>query len=146
MGKLGTKRICMLGLALCMSLANVAAQVKSSAPKYFVNKETGAVCEKNNLYVDLLVGEARKSAQRIFIISRSGYGERYTLNWRRLRKAEFFLTSGKQIPPNDIVLAVGRSMGRQKGRLEFYLRSEFFLASEAERGKDVCLNCCESPY
>src|SRR5882724_4267912 len=145
MKKLGT-RIFIPSIALSIFLANVAAQVKSYEPKYFVNKETGAVCEKNNLYVDLLVGAARKSGERIFIISRSGYGERYDLNWRRLRKAEFFLTSGKQIPSNEIVLAVGRTMGRQKGRLEFYLRSEFFLASEAERGKDVCLNCCESPY
>src|SRR6266850_5463343 len=39
MGKLGTMRVFMPGLALCIFLANVTAQVKSSEPKYFVNKE-----------------------------------------------------------------------------------------------------------
>jgi hypothetical protein len=137
---------CALALAVGWALQPAAAQSKGSEPKHLVNKETGAVCEMNNLYIDLLVIEAQKTNQRIFIISRLGAGEQSKLGWRRLRKAHFFLTSGKEVPPGRIVIAAGESMGKQKGRLEFYLGGELFLLSEAEKGKDVCLNCCDSPY
>lgn len=123
----------------------VVAQSVTSEPKYLVNKEAGAVCEKNNLYIDLLVREANKTNQKIFIISRLGDGEQSKLGWRRLRKAEFFLTSGKEIPPSRIIIAAGRRLSKAQGRLEFYLGSNLFLLSEAEKGKDVCLNCCDSP-
>lgn len=135
-----------VGLILSLSQAGVLAQDQTSRPKHVVKMESGGVCELNNLYIDLLIGEAKKSKERIFIISRLSKSERYRLNWRRLGKAHFFLTDGKDIPPSQILTAVSSRTTEKNGRLEFYLGSQLFLLSEAEQGKDVCLNCCAGPH
>lgn len=137
----------LIGLLLLLADAIVVGQAQSSAPnylepKYLVKANAGAVCEMNNLYIDLLVGEARKSKERIFIIAKLGRGEAYELSWQRLEAASFFLTDGKQIASSQIVTAAGARTGNKIGRLEFYLGSQLFLVSEAKRGKGVCLSCC----
>lgn len=137
-------RCLLMGCVLLLPQTGALAQ-QNSEPQHLVSRESKAACEMNNLYIDLLVGEAKKSKERIFIISRLGKGERAKLNWRRLGKAHFFLTDGKEIPSSQIVTAVGTTT-RGIGQLEFYLGSKLFLVSEAKKGSDVCLNCCDSPY
>lgn len=136
----------LIGLVLVLPQTGTTAQEQTAEPKYFVGKSDGGACELNNLYIDLLAIEAKKSKERIFIISRLNRGEKYQLNWRRLQNAQMFLTDGKGVAPGQIVIAVGSKLVDRSGRLEVYLGSQFFLAAEAERGKGVCLNCCHSPY
>ncbi len=137
----------LLGLLLLLAETVAVGQIQSSTPNYsepkhLVKANAGAVCEMNNLYIDWLVVEAKKSKDRIFIISRPGRGEANQLSWNRLEAASFFLTDGKQIVPSQIVTAIGARTSNGIGRLEFYLGSQLFLVSEAKKGKGVCLNCC----
>lgn len=139
-----TKRS-LLGLMLLFSPASAFSQEPTSEPANVVAREAEGACELNNLYIDLLVLEAKKSKERVFVIARLGKGERARLNWQRLEKAHFFLTNGKELPESQIVTAVGNNAASGSGRLEFYLGSKLLLVSEAKKGRNVCLNCCDSP-
>lgn len=132
-------------LILLLSEVDTYGQQQTLEPKYKVDSESGGACEANNAAIDQLVKEAKKSKERIFIISRLSKVESYKLNQVRLANASFFLTEGKEIPSSQIITAIGGRTDEKTGLLEFYLGSQLFLVSEAKKNKAVCLTCCDSP-
>lgn len=124
--------------------ATVSVKAQTLSPKYIVDSKDGAVCEINALHIDELVAEARRSKERIFIISRLSKSEKYKLNRVRLSNAFNLLTVTREIPVEQIVTAIGERTPEKKGRLEFHLGSQLFLVSLADSGKLICLTCCEN--
>ncbi|MFN0141097.1 MAG: hypothetical protein ACKVQW_13545 [Pyrinomonadaceae bacterium] len=114
-------------------------------PPYTVEADANA-CELNRVYLDLLLGEAKKDRENkelIFVISRLGRTESYRLNRVRLVKAKDALTFGKDFSAERVITAIGDRLADAKaGHLEFYLGGKLFLISKAPRNKRVCLSCC----
>ncbi|MCA1624339.1 MAG: hypothetical protein LC768_12070 [Acidobacteria bacterium] len=105
---------------------------------------SGAYCELNSAYLDVLVNEQKKSGERIFVISRLGKGERTSLNDARLTGVKNYLVEKAAIEKERVVFAEGdRTNG--VGILEFYLGSKLFLVIEKSQNNVGCLDCCEEP-
>jgi hypothetical protein len=113
-------------------------------PRFNVDIIDGA-CELNNSYLDFLVQGQKRGDERIFIIAKRNIREKPLVDTARLSNAVGLLTQAKDIPIDRIVTGIGKPVTGAPGRLEFYLGSEFFLLSLASPGKQVCLQCCESP-
>lgn len=135
-----------IGLILFFLEINITAQQQQiEEPKYAVNNNSDGACELNNAAIDQLVIEAKKSKERIFVISVLGKGETYRTNLARLGKARSVLTKEKQVPVSQIITAIREGLTEKTGKLEFYLGSQLFLVSEAEKNKMICLICCVIP-
>jgi DNA/RNA endonuclease YhcR with UshA esterase domain len=65
-----------------------------------------------------------------------------TLSFRRLESARLYLVEPGRIKRENVVFAEGERVDSD-GRVEFYLGSKLILVSLAERGKNVCLTCCD---
>jgi hypothetical protein len=98
-------------------------------------------CELNSLYLDMLTNEYRANNERVFVIARLGRGETSrALILRRLDVSRMYLNG--RIKNDRILFAEGEKV-KGEGRVEFYLGSKLFLVSLAERGRNVCLTCCD---
>lgn len=117
---------------------------QTASAKYVVDSKPGVSCELNSAYLDNLIAEAKKNKERIFVISRTNMKEKYRVNRYRLEAAYDYITT-REVPPREIVVAIGERTSEKKGRLEFYLGSQLYLVSLAENGKPICLTCCDSP-
>ena len=120
---------------------NAAGQTPQ--PKFTVESTVDA-CELNSFYLDELISEAKRSKEKIFIISKLSKKEKYGINWFRLQSAQDYITT-REIPVEQIVIAVGQRVSKEPGRLEFYLGSKLFLLSEGKINKLICLVCCRTP-
>ncbi len=125
-------------------IKTVAAQGAQSNTK--IVKGDANSCELNSLYLDYLAQDARASLERIFVIARLGKGEKSRdLNRTRLVAARFYLIANRELKKEMIIFAEGDRADKE-GRLEFYLGSKLYLVSLVERGKDVCLTCCNDDF
>ncbi len=124
------------------SILVVDAQISSA--QYEVDSKEDAHCELNNRYIDSLVIEAVKNKPNeiIFVISRLASREKLSVGNSRLGNAELVLTGIKKVDGKRIVFASGKRLPNGKGRLEFYVGSNLFLVSLADRNKQICLLCC----
>lgn len=112
---------------------------------HIVKTNEDAHCELNNLYIDLIVTETIKNKERVFVISRLGKNEKDRWNLSRLALARTILTQIKPLQSEQVVTAVGEKSTETNGRLEFYVGSQLFLVSYAEKNKQPCLLCCDTP-
>lgn len=105
--------------------------------------EGSAACEENVVNLENLVTEAQGSGDRIFVIARLGRGEASRrLTDRRLYNARRYLVVIRGLKLENLVFAEG-APANGEGRVEFYLGSRLVLVSAVERGKDLCVCCCE---
>ena len=129
-------------LIVLLTQPRVVAQ--SVSPKYSVEGLSGS-CEVNNRYIDELVGEAKKTKERIFVIAIPSQKEKYKINGERLGYALTVLTQIKRVDFKQVTAATGIETTEKNGRVEFYLGSQLFLVSFAEKNKQICLLCCDTP-
>ena len=124
-------------------MARVSAIAHEPSTEMQIIKGDANSCELNSAYLDYMVMEQRAKGERIFVIARLGQGEvNRSLNHNRLEYARFYLLESGRTQKEKIVFAEGERVNGE-GRVEFYLGSRLFLVSLAERGKNVCLTCCD---
>ena len=102
----------------------------------------GNNCESNLAILWDFIGEAERTGERIFVISRLGSGEtsRY-LTHRRLYNARTYIIP--RLNTGNAVFAEGEQVNGE-GRVEFYLGSKLALIVSINRGGDLCVCCCET--
>ena len=132
-----------LAFGSCCLVACVSAVAQESSTETQVVKGDANSCELNSAYLDYIVMEQRAKGERIYVIARLGRSEvNRSLNRARLEYARFYLLESGRTQKEKVVFAEGERIDGE-GRVEFYLGSRLFLVSLAERGKNVCLTCCE---
>jgi hypothetical protein len=132
-----------LAFGACCLMACASAIAHESSTGTQIIKGDANSCELNSAYLDYMVMEQRAKGERIFVIARLGRGEvNRSLNHNRLEYARFYLLESGRTQKEKIVFAEGERINGE-GRVEFYLGSRLFLVSLAERGKNVCLTCCD---
>jgi hypothetical protein len=130
--------ILIVTLTCCLT---AAGQTPSSETR--VVKGDANACELNSAYLDYMVRDQRANSERIFVISRLGRGEsKRSLSRGRLQYARFYLLESGRTQKEKVIFAEGDRVDGE-GRVEFYLGSRLYLVSLAERGRNVCLTCCE---
>ena len=99
-------------------------------------------CEMNLQDLEHARNLARRETNGfLIIVARLGDEERRReLNHRRLHNVRLKLTH-VGVPSDKIVVAEGERV-RGLGRVEFYVRGEFFGALPIRRGADICVGCC----
>jgi hypothetical protein len=103
-------------------------------------------CEENNLHLDLLANLTTVEGPRdgaLIVIARLGDGERsQQLNLRRLHNVQVGLLDNRRIDPARVILTSGDRVAGS-GRVEFYLGGKLMGVLRIERGKDICVACCD---
>lgn len=136
-------------IAFCICLLFIGCSGTAVAQKQSgtqIVKGDANSCELNSLHLDYLVQDARASSERVFVIGRLGKRETSRLlNRRRLHIARNHLVTSGRLNKDFVVFAEGDQSDKE-GRLEFYLGSKLYLVSLIERGKDVCLTCCNDRF
>ena len=130
-----------LAFAVCWFMACESVTAQESPTETQIIKGDANSCELNSLYLDMLTNEYRANNERVFVIARLGRGETSrALILRRLDVSRMYLNG--RIKNDRILFAEGERV-KGEGRVEFYLGSKLFLVSLAERGRNVCLTCCD---
>ena len=103
---------------------------------------SGAYCELNSAYLDLLSNKQKESGERIFVISRLGKREKKSKNIERLTLVKHYLIERAGLEKERVVFAEG-SKTNDLGKLEFYLGSKLFLIIEMSKNSVGCFGCCD---
>ncbi len=124
----------------------VSVNAQSEALEPFVVKSDAGACESNAASLDNLVSGLRSSDERLFVVARLGAGERSRdLIRRRLYNVRaYFEWSWPELDAKRFVFSEGDRVAGE-GRVEFYVGSRLLLISLVERGRDICVACCDSP-
>jgi hypothetical protein len=133
-------------VVLIMSAADIRLKAQSKAVEPTIVQGDVNACEVNAAMFDSLANILRSTDERLFIVARLGTGEiSRELNRRRLFNVRAYFNNGwPGVEAKRFVFAEGdKSEGA--GRVEFYLGSKLMLISLVNRGKDICVDCCEYP-
>lgn len=116
----------------------ISAQNKLGNPFIAPSSDSG---ENSSLIIDLIIADARKNNERIFVIVRAGEKEtNRRINAVRLNNTRQHL-SLKNIELKNVVFAEAENT-KGEGRIEFYLGSELKLVLLSKRYKMPNLTCC----
>jgi hypothetical protein len=103
-------------------------------------------CEANAARMDLLASLHKKQEDgaMFIIVGRLGNDEvSSSLIRRRLHNAWEYLVEHRDVPVGEIVLAEG-AVVYGYGRLEFYVGGHLIGTLLVQRGRDFCVDCCET--
>ena len=131
-------------LFLSLVPVDLARQSTPSSSSYKLEPTS---CETNAVMLD---GVPQKRFQGgtesdvLIAIARLGERE-YSreLNRRRLFNVKYYLEKHRGLTPKRIVVAEGERV-KGYGRVELYVGGVLFEVLIPERGKDLCVSCCES--
>jgi hypothetical protein len=133
-------------LLIVLGSTIVAAQDRPAWLKPWGTPEKPLNCEENNLHLDLLANLTTVEGPRdgvLIVVARLGDGERsQQLNVRRLHNVRVGLMDNRRIDPQRVMLTSGEPVGGF-GRVEFYLGGKLMGVLRIERGKDICVACCD---
>lgn len=101
-------------------------------------------CEDNSAMLDMLANELRSSNERSFVIARLGRGEASReISRRRLYNVRTYLEVVWSIKPERLLFAEGEKVAKE-GRVEVYVGSRLLFTSLVQRGRDMCVTCCDA--
>lgn len=132
-------------LWLIVSSSIVNAQDRPGWLKPWGILEKPLNCEENVIHIEI-AAELTVESQRdsvLIVIARLGDNESsQQLNRRRLHNLRVSLTENLHVDPRKLVMASGEKV-RGNGRMEFYLGGKLIGGLLVERGKDLCVDCCD---
>ena len=103
-------------------------------------------CEQNLINIEntakVMVEERLRDGVLILIARRGDRENTPSLDERRLHNVRVGLTDNLGTDPEQVVTTTGERV-RGYGRVEFYLRGNLMGVLLAERGKDLCVDCCD---
>jgi hypothetical protein len=103
-------------------------------------------CEENLIHMEIAAQLMAEDKQRdgVFIaIAHLGDGEHLQeLNRRRLHNVRVSLIENLNVDSRRLILASGEPV-RGYGRVEFYLDGKMIGGLPIQRGKDLCVDCCD---
>ncbi len=133
-------------LWLVMNSIFVEAQDRPAWLKPWSIPEKPLNCEENLIHMEIAAQLTSEESQRegvLIAIARLGDGEQLQeLNYRRLHNVRVSLTENLGVEPQRLVVASGEQV-RGYGRVEFYLGGGLIGTLPVERGKDICVDCCD---
>ncbi len=122
----------------------IAQQRASSLPYGF--SEMPRDCEINIIRIEVLKKLAAEESNRdrvVIVVARLGDGEyAQELNRRRLANVMTVLTVKLGAKKERVVIASGERV-RGYGRVELYVGGQLVDALLVNRGKDLCVDCCD---
>ena len=124
----------------------VIAQGQSESPVSYEFSIKPTNCEINIIRMEAVTKHAVQEIANggvIIAIARLGDGERLReINQRRLHNVWVYLTAYQSFAPKKVITAEGdRASGY--GRVELYVGGKLVDALLIDRGKDLCVECCD---
>ena len=140
-------RRCLLTIVMLLSASLLMAQERGTPDdKRWGIPEQPENCETNAVrlaHIRDMMEQHPDQGSLLILIARLGNGERRELNSRRLYNVRLKLITELAAPKERIVVAEGEPV-KGFGRVEFYLVGELAGAMLVDKGKDVCVGCCDA--
>lgn len=122
-------------LAIIFITCVTVLEAQSDFPYKFIDP----ACEDVRSFMEIIAKESIKNKERIFVISSRGKNEKYKISKSRLDKVYYEFTVGLGVKSEEIVISTGPKNSTEKGKIEFYLGSKFYLILIPREGRNVCL-------
>jgi hypothetical protein len=137
--------ICVLCLFL-VSVHPIVAQDQPGPPTGYEFSKRPTNCEINIIRMEAVTKQAVQVITHegvMIAIARLGDGERSReINRRRLHNIRVYLTSYQSFAPQKVITAEGEPASGH-GRVELYLGGKLVDVLLVDRGKDLCVECCD---